>query len=206
MTVFEDISAISPELTTEELLRYLIKERFPGKTVVTASLKARSVVVLKLVADIDPTTPVVFCTRGFRFPESAVHRQRVVEQLGLTNVSQSEGSELEVRPGDHDHCESMWAESEVGTGRSYEIVHLNDTLAPYECWISAVYHVPSPPEERRRVDIEGRLVRVNPMVRWSKDEVRTYMRDHKLPYHPRALRQKPAAPAADEAPPPAYHF
>lgn len=206
MSVLQDIRAISPDLTTPDLLRYLIKERFPGKTLVTASLKASSVVVLKLVADIDPTTPVVFCTRGFRFPESAAHRERVVGLLGLTDVRLSEGGELEVQPGDHDHCESMWAESEYGTGRSYEIVHLNETLAPHDCWISAVYHVPNPPEVQRRVDIEGRLVRVNPMVRWSKDEVRTYMREHKLPYHPRAIRQKPVAPPVDETPPPAYHF
>ena len=130
MSVFQDIRAISPDMATQDLLRFLIAERFPGKTIVTASLKAPSVVVLKMVADIDPATPVVFCARGYRFPESQVHRERIVELLGLSNVSLSEGGELDVQPGDHDHCESMWAESEHGTGRSYEIVHLNQTLAP----------------------------------------------------------------------------
>ena len=179
MSVYQDIRSVSPDLSTPDLLRFLIAERFPGKTLVTASLKAPSIVVLKLVADIDPATPVVFCGRGFQFPESDLYRARIVELLGLTNVSQTKGGEVDVLPGDLDHSERMWAESRDGLGRSYEIVHLNQTLAPYDCWISAVYHVPPPPQLTHRVEVEGRLIRVDPLNRWSKDEVRAFMREHK---------------------------
>ena len=192
MSVFQDIRSVSPDLSTPDLLRFLIEEKFAGKTLVTASLKAPSVVVLKLVADIDPATPVVFCVRGFEFPESGVYRKRIVELLGLENVSQTKGGEVEVLPGDYDHCERMWVESRDGLGRSYEIVHLNQTLAPYSCWISAVYHVPSPPRVTHRVDVESRLIRVDPLIRWTKDDIRAFMRKHKLPFHPRAVRRKPA--------------
>ena len=95
MSVFQDIRSVSPNLSTPDLLRFLIEESFAGKTLVTASLKAPSVVVLKLVADVDPATPVVFCVRGFQFPESGVYRKRIVEMLGLENVSLSSGREFE---------------------------------------------------------------------------------------------------------------
>ena len=195
MSVFQDIRSVSPDLSTPDLLRFLIEDRFAGKVLVSASLKAPSVVVLKLVADIDPATPVVFCVRGFQFPESGVYRSRIVELLGLENVSQTNGGEVEVLPGDTDHCERMWAESRDRLGRSYEIVHLNQTLAPYSCWISAVYHVPGPPRRTKRVDVESRLIRVDPLVRWTKDDVRAFMREHGLPFHPHAVRQRPAPPA-----------
>ena len=206
MSVFQDIRSVSPDLSTPDLLRFLIEERFAGKTLVTASLKAPSVVVLKLVADIDPATPVVFCVRGFEFPESGVYRKRIVELLGLENVSQTKGGEVEVLPGDYDHCERMWVESRDGLGRSYEIVHLNQTLAPYSCWISAVYHVPSPPRVTHRVDVESRLIRVDPLIRWTKDDVRAFMREHELPFHPRAVRRKPAAPLEKQPLPPSYNY
>ena len=159
-----------------------------------------------MVADIDPATPVVFCVRGFEFPESDVYRKRIVELLGLKNVSQTKGREVEVLPGDLDHCEHMWAESRDWLTRCFEIVHLNQTLAPYSCWISAVYHVPSSPHLTRRVDVEGRLVRINPLIRWTKDDIRAFMRENKLPFHPRAVRLKPAPPL--EKPPllPFYHY
>lgn len=206
MSVYQDIRSVSPDLSTPDLLRFLISERFPGQTLVTAALKAPSIVVLKLVADIDPATPVVFCGRGFQFPESDVYRTRIVELLGLENVSQTEGGEVDVLPGDLDHSERMWAESRDGLGRSYEIVHLNQTLVPYNCWISAVYHMPSPPQLTHRVDVEGRLIRVDPLNRWTKGEVRAFMREHKLPFHPGAVRRKPAPPSEGQATLPSYNY
>ncbi len=206
MSVYQDIRSISPELSTPDLLRHLIVERFPGKTLVTASLKAPSIVVLKMVADIDPATPVVFCTRGFQFAETDVFRKRIVDLLGLENVNQTQGGEVEVLPGDYDHCERMWAESREGLARSFEIVHLNETLAPYSCWISAVYHVPNPPHVTERVDVEGRLIRVDPLIRWSKDDVRAFMREHKLPFHPRAVRRPHKAPTKPQEPTPSYNY
>ena len=138
MSVFQEIKSLSPDLSTPDLLRFLIKDRFAGQTLVTASLKAPSVVVLKMVADIDPATPVVFCIRGFQFPESAVYRQRIVDLLGLENVSLSDGGEVEILPGDGDYCERMWAESRDWPTRRFEIIHLNGTRAPYRCWICSV--------------------------------------------------------------------
>jgi len=206
MSVYQDIRSVSPDLSTVDLLRFLITEKFAGKTVVTASLKAPSIVVLKMVADIDPATPVVFCVRGFQFPESTEYRERIVGLLGLKNVSQSEGGEVEVLPDDYDHCERMWIESQDGRMRTFEIVHLNQTLAPYSCWISAVYHVERPPHVTQRVDTEGRLIRVDPLIRWSKDEVRAFMHEQGLPFHPRVARRVPKAPREPRELPPSYNY
>jgi phosphoadenosine phosphosulfate reductase len=206
VSVFQEIRSLSKDLSTPELLRVLIKEKFSGKTVVTASLRARSVVVLKMVADIDSATPVVFCHPGNLFPESREYRERVVERLALSVIRESCGGEVAVQPGDDDHYENMWAEYLSGHGRVHEIVHLNDTLAPFDCWISAVYHFSRQPQAHHRVDVEGRLLRIDPLIRWSQDDTRRFMRAHGLPFHPRAAGRKPA-PLPQEAPcPPTYHF
>ncbi len=206
MTVFQEIRSISKDLSTPELLRVLIEEKFPGKTVVTASLRARSIVVLKMIADIDPATPIVFCRPGNLFPESHEFRERIVAQLGLSKISETRGGEASVRPGDDDHYENMWAEYLSGHGRVHEIVHLNDTLAPFECWISGVYHFSRQAQARHRVDVEGRLIRIDPLIRWSQDDVRRFMRDHALPFHPRAAGRRAAKTPQDGSCPPTYHF
>ena len=147
----QDIRDVSVNLDTPALLRYLITERFAGNTVVTASLRAASIVVLKMVSDIDPATPIIFCHRRPVFDESVAYRTRIVDLLGLTNVSTNEGHEVDICDGDQDHCERMWVENRTLPGRSKELLHLNDSLAPYLCWISAVYHVPRPAGVRNRV-------------------------------------------------------
>ena len=206
MSLYQDIRSINPDLSTSELLAFLIEEKCAGKVIVTASLRASSIVVLKLIADIDPATPVAFCHPGYLFPESRTYRDRIVKLLGLTQISISSGGEVDVMPGDHDHCERMWAESPNGLGRVTEIVHLNQTLEPYDCWISAVYHHPRAPEIRQRVDVHGRLIHVDPLVRWSKDDVRAFMRGHDLPFHPRIVKHVHEPPAKPQPLPPSYNY
>lgn len=207
MSLLSDIRTVSAELTTPDLLRYLILEKFPGKTVVTASLRAPSIVVLSMVAGIDPATPVVFCRPGSYFPESRKYRERIVDLFGLTHIVESGGHETDVAPGDQDHCERMWSQSVNSPGRNYEIVHLNKTLAPYDCWISAVYHMPRRGSAQHRVDVEGRLVRVDPLLLWSQEDVHRHMVEHKIPFHPRAFRRTKPKPWPEGMPlPPTYHF
>lgn len=207
MSLLSDVWSVSSKLETPDLLRYLITEKFPGKAVVTASLRARSVVVLSMVAAIDPATPVVFCRPGDLFQKSLKYRERIVDLFKLTNVSESKGHETGIGAGDQDHCERMWSESEDSSGRTYEIVHLNETLAPYDCWISAVYHMARHEGVRHRVDIDGRLIRLDPLLSWSQEDVHRYMVDHGIPFHPRAQRRTRLKPWPKGTPiPPTYHF
>lgn len=195
------LRAAASGLSTRELLRFLLEERFPGKTVVTASLRSSSVVVLKLVADIAPDTPVVFCRRGTPFPESQAFHDTIVKLLGLTNVTVTPGREPPPDRGDVAHCEQMWVEHQDRPGRLREIAHLNSTLAPYDCWISAVYHVHKPGEALHRIDAEGRLFRIDLLADWSREQVRAFMATHDLPHHRRAYRKRKHMPHGDDIPP-----
>ena len=210
MPLVPEIRSKTSELNAREMLEFLIKERFVGKTVVTASLRSSSIAVLKMVSDIDPDTPVIFCRPGFFFPESQTYQNKIVKQLGLTNVSMSVGQQAELMENDCTHCERMWAEYENQPGRSFEIVHLNQVLAPYECWISAVYHMERSDIIRNRVDIEGRLIRVDPLVHWSKDEIRSFMKQNQIPFYKRAYRDgnrvKPGSSSEPEDPVTTYSF
>jgi phosphoadenosine phosphosulfate reductase len=206
MTLLQEIRSVSVDLDTPQLLRYLVKERFPGRTVVTASLMAPSIVVLKMISEIEPATPIVFCQRPPIFEESAEYRAKVMELLGLRNFSINDGHETKVSPGDTDHCERMWLHYRDMPGRSFQLLHLNDCLAPYSCWISAVYHMSRPDFVQNRVDVEGRLIKVDPLIRWTKDDVREFMRAHNLPYHKLALRKYNYEENKEGVTYPFYHF
>ncbi len=204
MSLRNDLIAATEGMSAQELLRYLLKDRFPGRTVVTASLRARSVVVLKLVADIDPATPVRLCHAGELFPESRDYRDRIVAMLGLRDVREPSGHEIAVLPADRDHVEVMWAEYRTCFGKVQEIFHLNETLAGFDCWISAVYHCMD--AEHARIDSDGRLIRVDPLVGWGADEVRAFMSAHGLPLHPRYPAAPPLPPGEEPISVPTHHY
>jgi len=73
-------------LTGQALLEATIKGEFAGKIAVVSSFGAESAVLLHMVAEIDPATPVIFLNTGKLFGETLRYRDRLQERLGLTDV------------------------------------------------------------------------------------------------------------------------
>ncbi len=100
----------------------------------------------------------------------------------------------------------MLAENPVAHTRAYKVVHLNRALANLDRWISGVYHGPYSADPAPRVTEEGRLIRINPLASWTQDDVRAFMKENALTYHPRSVL-RPTEPAKEESmPAPTYHY
>ena len=182
----EDLRNATAEMAAPDLLRFLLLEKFPNGCAITSSLRARSVVVLHMVADIAPSTPVIFCHAPYMYPESVEYRARIVRLLALTDVREPGREESAVATGDRDHYEHI--RSDVWGGGTIEtVVHLNRSLAGFDCWISAAYHRPYTDAPPTRLAQEDGLLRVDPLGGWSRDDVHDYMAKHDLPFHPRIL-------------------
>lgn len=201
----EDILAITAKMDAVALLRFLIKEKFPRRTIATCSLRGRSAVVMKLISTIDPSTPIVFCHLPNLYPESLEYRANLVHELGLRDVREPAGDRGPL-PSDSNHCEGLWSENPVDHTRAYETIQLNQTLENFDCWISAVYHGPYPDTPGPRVREEGRLIRIDPLADWTLDQVRRFMRDHGLPLHPQANLRRPELPREEPKAMPHYHY
>lgn len=166
-------------MTAQELLRHLMTEIFPGKCAISSSLRARSVAVLKMAAEIDPTVRVIFCHAPYVYAESVEYRERVVRRLGLTDVRDPE-------PADDDNeffediRTSVW-----GGGDIESTVGLDAALDGVACWISAAYHRPYPDTPPPRLTQEKRLIRVDAVHDWSQQQIYGYLARYDLPLHPR---------------------
>src|SRR4030095_6365749 len=73
-------------LPAQPLLRVMIEQEFPGRIAAVSSFGAASAVILALIAEIDPATPVVFLDTGCHFAETIAYRDRLAGLLGLTNL------------------------------------------------------------------------------------------------------------------------
>jgi len=205
MARVEQILDIAGKTDASAFLRILITELFPQKTVATCSLRGRSVVVLKMISEIDPHTPIAFCHMPNLYPESVEYRDRLVGELGLRDIREpvEDGGPL---PGDRDHCEALWSENPIDHTRAYESVHLNRTLAGFDCWISAVYNHPYPNTPGPPAREEGRLIRIDPLASWTQSQVRQFMSEHGLRYHPLATSHCPVPTREEPRLVPHYHY
>jgi len=206
MSRVEELRDFTREMDTLSFLRFLITEKFPRKTLVSCSLRGRSVVLLKMISEIDKSTPIVFCHALDLYPESLEYRTKLVRQLGLLDIREPAGDEGGPLPGDCDHSEGLWAENPVDHTRAYKYVHLNRTLANLDCWISGVYHGPYNDAPAPRVTEEGRLIRINPLVSWTRDDVRAFMKENALTYHPRSMLRPTEPSEQGSSTVPTYHF
>ena len=186
MTQIDELRHATATMTAPAMLRHLLLERFPGGCAVTSSLRARSIVVLKMIADIDRATPVIFCHAPYIYPDSVEYRAHIVRLLDLADVRDPETNGSGPRTGEKEHHELI--RSDVpGGGTLDSVVHLNDALSGFEFWVSAAYHRPYSEVPAERLTEEGGLIRADPLRGWTQEEVHAYMAEHDLPHHPRIL-------------------
>src|SRR5581483_2166021 len=68
------------------ILELALTGEFAGRTAVVSSFGAESAVLLHLVAEIDPNTPILFLNTGKLFGETLRYRDRLQDALGLGDV------------------------------------------------------------------------------------------------------------------------
>src|ERR1700748_815039 len=111
------------------ILELALKGEFAGKTAVVSSFGAESAVLLKLVADIDPNTPVLFLNTGKLFGETLRYRDRLQDALGLGDV-RSLAPSLEARLRE-DPEGTLWSRNTDACCNFRKVIPLAHALAPF---------------------------------------------------------------------------
>ena len=173
------------------LLRLAIEDLFPGRIALVSSFGADSVVLLHMVAQVDPTTPVVFVDTGQHFDETLRYRDELVARLGLTNlvvaepdaeVAAAEDPEKFLFASDPDRCCDI-----------RKVQPLARALDGYDAWITGRKAHQSVTRSRVPLfEAEGDRVKVNPLVGWSARDLLDYIRAAGLPPHPLVAKGFPS--------------
>src|SRR3546814_17379298 len=71
--------------STQEMLEAVLRDRLAGETAVVSSFGAESAVLTHLIAQVDPSVPVLFLETGKHLPETPAYRDALVARLGLKN-------------------------------------------------------------------------------------------------------------------------
>jgi len=165
------------------VLELALTGEFAGKTAVVSSFGAESAVLLKLVADINPHTPILFLNTGKLFGETLRYRDRLQDTLGLGDVRTLSPS-LEARTA-QDPDGTLWSRNTDACCDFRKTVPLNRALEPFQAQVTGRKRF----QTRERADMQpveyfqGRF-RFNPLWQWDLHQLETYMERHKLPRHP----------------------
>ncbi len=179
----DELVALSGRLTTQDLLAELIHRRFAGRIALVSSFGAESAVLLHLVAQIDPATPIVFLDTGKSFGETLKYRDALVRQLGLSNLRIVEPQEPAVALADA--TGDLWLRNSNACCHLRKVEPLERALQPFAAWINGRKRFQGgmrsalPVIERA----SGR-VKINALANWSEQDIARYFAAYDLPRHP----------------------
>jgi phosphoadenosine phosphosulfate reductase len=165
------------------LIKLAITEAFPGKIAVISSFAAESVVLLHLVAGVDPTTPVLFLNTGKMFGETLRYRDRLQEVLGLTDIRA-----IGPHPDDRKAIDAegtLWSRDPDACCHFRKVVPLNRALAGFEAVITGRKRFQTATRATmEKIELVESRFRFNPLVNWELPELTRYIEENGLPKHP----------------------
>jgi phosphoadenosine phosphosulfate reductase len=169
----------------------MIEREFPGRIAVVSSFGAESALILALVAEIDPATPVVFLDTGKHFPDTLSYRDHLTTQLGLTDVRSVHPLASEVAAADADG--RLWNRNADACCHLRKVLPLERALAGFEGWITGRKRFQT--GQRSDLDtieaIDSRI-KINPLAKWSLAQVAAEFKARGLPKHPLVVHGYPS--------------
>lgn len=155
----------------------------PGRLAVVSSFGAETAALLKLIADVDRSTPVLFIDTGWLFPETLAYRDALASLFDLSDIRVYAPSTCAL--AERDPASDLWSTDPDACCHIRKVVPLAEALRPFDAWINGRkrYHG----HERQRlplVESDGTRLKFNPLAHSSRQDIERIFAAHALPQHP----------------------
>ncbi|MND79849.1 Phosphoadenosine phosphosulfate reductase [compost metagenome] len=167
----------------EDLLGAVLDPALGRKAAAISSFGAEAAVLLHLISRVQPNLPVVFLETGQHFFQTLPYRRELAERLGLTDVRDITPNAAALSVADPRG--DLWRSAPDACCAVRKVQPLAQAMGGFDTRITGRkrYH------NRQRADLMpfeavGGVLTVNPLARWSADQVEDWLRDHQLPRHP----------------------
>ena len=173
------------------VLRRAIQRDHAGRIAVVSSFGAESAVLLALVAEIDPETPVMFVDTRQHFEETLAYRDQLTRTLRLTDVRSMGATKAELTAADP--TAELWRYDPDACCSLRKVTPLDRALAPFDAWISGrKRHQSATRAELPVVEHVGGKIKINPLAAWTAAQLEAEMVRRTLPRHALSLAGYPS--------------
>lgn len=163
----------------EEVVRWAVST-FGRKLALAASMQ--SAVLPHLGSRVQAGIDVIFLDTGYHLAETLATRDEVARRLPVRVVDAT--PRQSVAEQDLDHGERLYDRDPDLCCFLRKVDPLARALEPYQAWLTGIRRDESPSRAATPVvgwDERHGLVKVNPLVRWTRDDLHAYEREHDLP-------------------------
>ncbi len=195
----EKITALNQKLAGKDaigLLSYFLNE-YKGKIALSSSLGLEDQVLTEMVCSIDKNVKIFTLDTGRLFQETYDLIHRTNQKYGIqTQVYFPDAIQVEEMV--HSKGINLFynsVEDRKTCCRIRKIEPLKRAFAGLEVWICGLRRAQSVTRAEMlpiEWDENNGLIKLNPLIDWSEEQVRSYIKEHKIPYNPLHDRDFPS--------------
>ncbi len=168
----------------QEILRWAVDHFHPRLTMATA-FGPEGCVILHMLAEVEPGVRVFNLDTGYQFPETLELRDRIAARYGIE--VELVGAASTVAQYEAEHGGPLYLADSDRCCRDRKVTPLRRAVAGYDAWISAIRADQSSDRARAGVvawDPKFDLVKINPLLVWTKRDVWAFIVANDVPYNP----------------------
>jgi phosphoadenosine phosphosulfate reductase len=183
--LIEDANLLLGAATPEEVLRWAVAE-FQPRLLMATAFGAEGCAIIHMLAGIDSSTKIINIDTGYQFPETLAVRDEIRRQYDI-EVEFVRG-ELSVADYEREHGGPLYGHRPDQCCHDRKVLPLRravERFAP-RAWISAIRKDQTSHRAAADVvewDAKFQIVKVNPLLHWTKKEVWGFIHRHGVPYN-----------------------
>ena len=186
MKTQEEIAALSAQFeakTPQEIIQWAVNE-FAPDIAISTSFQTQSMPLLHMVTRIKPDIKIFFLDTGYHFWDTLIFREQIQHEWHLNVIDLYRDSRW-----DHfarQNTRALPVQDPNLCCYIHKVQPMQKALSGLRAWISGIRRDQT--SERAHAQIlelqDDGLLKVNPLLNWTRSDVQTYMADHHLPTHP----------------------
>ena len=180
---FEEIQAVAETWSTTETLRWAF-DTYGNEVAMASAFGVEGMVLIDHASRIHPGFRLFTIDTEFLFPETYDLMDRVEKRYGIK--IEREFPKLNAAEQEASHGAALWGRNPDLCCSIRKVEPQKRKLAGLRAWISAIRRdQTSTRAKAKRVEVDPKadIVKVNPLVDWTSEQVWDYVRKHDVPYN-----------------------
>lgn len=169
--------------TPQEIIQWAVETFFP-EIAMSSSFQTQSMPLLHMVATIDRNVPIFFLDTGYHFWETLIFREWIASEWHLNIVDLYRDHRWDVFA--RQHTRTLPVEDPNLCCYLHKVQPMQKALKDVKAWISGIRRDQTSVRAHAKIlELqEDGLLKINPLLNWTKADVTQYMEEFKLPEHP----------------------
>lgn len=178
-----ELAAEFESRTPEEILAWAIGSFWP-QVAMSSSFQTQSMPLLHMATRIRHDLLIFFLDTGYHFWDTLIFREKIASEWRLNVLDLYRDSRWDVFV--RQNVRTLPLEDPDLCCFIHKVQPMQKAFKDLKAWISGIRRDQTPERARARIlePQDGGLLKINPLLNWTKADVEAYIRAHDLPAHP----------------------